>query len=796
MMKMLIVLLSFLSITSIIIAQERMILRSNGEQIKLNHKKDLREAITETKLTNLSGKIAQSVFSELQNSEESIDTIGYRGAGGSFNTNFGFNGQDVMFMWFEAETDMTIKGIGFSCSDDEGYRTDGATVGLRLIKLNWTKEELTNFGLATHQGYYPSDSDGFNNSDYFGENSTGNWISKDENNLVPPWSNNENPDSNSFNYNLWPDNGFFFPVVPVAEISWPQQYNWLDISATGLSEPSVKSGDVFAVVAKNYGVNLDSSRIGFWSDSSIGIPSWKYYENGHLANNEPGWWVRMYTLDFVVAVEFPDCPRNLVSDITNLRTTLSTEPRRVEAIVSDDNPSGESNIAEVNLVYVTAGIENNYIVMTKEGDTYSADIPGQAPGTEVKYWITVEETDGNMFVSLQTFIYSIFKVENNNALLVFNGFSDPIGFPQSYYFGASDFDTYSTLEWDHDSWAYGALTEELVNNYRNIIEITTNGPSDINSDVIKAWLAGDATRNYMLAGDEWLGAQSGWTNQAHEASSFQYDVLGISFEYNNINYAEAGDQSIATEVNAIEGSLLGGKLFDLHQQISADSGWTSSILYDPTYEVGLDNWIDGVEFLEDVEVDMTGLGIDSVTYNIAGHRVLPAGNKIVFLAYDPLSLHAHNNNGAVYYWYGFAQEAPQVQALHWFNDNCGLIISVNDDENIINSSLSQNYPNPFNPSTTIKYSIPNKAVIASGAKQSNKIATSSAETWTPRNDNMNVKLKVYDILGREVTTLVNENQKPGNYEVKFDASILASGIYFYKIQSGSFVKSRKMILLR
>jgi hypothetical protein len=60
----------------------------------------------------------------------------------------------------------------------------------------------------------------------------------------------------------------------------------------------------------------------------------------------------------------------------------------------------------------------------------------------------------------------------------------------------------------------------------------------------------------------------------------------------------------------------------------------------------------------------------------------------------------------------------------------------------------------------------------------------------------NVKLKVYDILGREVATLVNKSQKAGNYEVKFDASSLTSGIYFYKLQSGSFVESMKMLLLK
>jgi hypothetical protein len=59
-----------------------------------------------------------------------------------------------------------------------------------------------------------------------------------------------------------------------------------------------------------------------------------------------------------------------------------------------------------------------------------------------------------------------------------------------------------------------------------------------------------------------------------------------------------------------------------------------------------------------------------------------------------------------------------------------------------------------------------------------------------------VTLKIYDILGREVATLINKQQKAGNYEVNFNASQLTSGIYFYQLKSGSFTQSRKMILLK
>ncbi len=91
--------------------------------------------------------------------------------------------------------------------------------------------------------------------------------------------------------------------------------------------------------------------------------------------------------------------------------------------------------------------------------------------------------------------------------------------------------------------------------------------------------------------------------------------------------------------------------------------------------------------------------------------------------------------------------------------------------------LYQNYPNPFNPTTKIRYSIPS-VETHSGASQ------------------QNVLLKVYDVLGNEIATLVNEEKQPGKYEVEFDGLRLASGIYFYRLTAGSFIQTKKMILLR
>ena len=96
-------------------------------------------------------------------------------------------------------------------------------------------------------------------------------------------------------------------------------------------------------------------------------------------------------------------------------------------------------------------------------------------------------------------------------------------------------------------------------------------------------------------------------------------------------------------------------------------------------------------------------------------------------------------------------------------------VSDNKPAMVEKFSLANNYPNPFNPSTKIQYTLPTNEFVS---------------------------LKVYDIIGREVATLVNQQQSAGVYDVNFNASNLTSGIYFYKIDAGSFVDVKKMMLLK
>ena len=131
--------------------------------------------------------------------------------------------------------------------------------------------------------------------------------------------------------------------------------------------------------------------------------------------------------------------------------------------------------------------------------------------------------------------------------------------------------------------------------------------------------------------------------------------------------------------------------------------------------------------------------------------------------------------GQIYYW--------KVQAVNWEYDSLwcsnvngffvsnNAVVGIEEEVPVLNKySLSQNYPNPFNPTTTISYSI---------LKQSD------------------VRLSIFNMQGREIQTLVNENQTVGEYSIGFDGSRLSSGIYFYRLQVESeFNETRKMVLLK
>jgi len=108
--------------------------------------------------------------------------------------------------------------------------------------------------------------------------------------------------------------------------------------------------------------------------------------------------------------------------------------------------------------------------------------------------------------------------------------------------------------------------------------------------------------------------------------------------------------------------------------------------------------------------------------------------------------------------------------------------------------LYQNYPNPFNPSTNIQFTIPSSVI--SNERERSYTSSNSKISPSDRNDNTNVKLKVYNVLGEEVTNLINKTLTPGVYNISFNARGLISGVYFYELRMGNYKSVKKMLLMK
>ena len=113
----------------------------------------------------------------------------------------------------------------------------------------------------------------------------------------------------------------------------------------------------------------------------------------------------------------------------------------------------------------------------------------------------------------------------------------------------------------------------------------------------------------------------------------------------------------------------------------------------------------------------------------------------------------------------------QQQAGFWYIYQQSTITAVENEETTMPTvfKLEQNYPNPFNPSTAIKFAVPEKS---------------------------NVVIKIYDILGNEIITLVNEEMDAGWYEKSFNANGISSGVYLFRMQAGNYVNTKKMLLIK
>ena len=144
--------------------------------------------------------------------------------------------------------------------------------------------------------------------------------------------------------------------------------------------------------------------------------------------------------------------------------------------------------------------------------------------------------------------------------------------------------------------------------------------------------------------------------------------------------------------------------------------------------------------------------------------------KLLFLLVILVSIELHSQGSLLMAHRAISRQEANISRIRDCNSSIVSKSKLDNTNSVVNKYiLNQNYPNPFNPLTTIEFSIPKVEFIS---------------------------LKVYDILGKEVSVLVNEERSTGNYKVVFDSIDLPSGVYYYHLRAGAFSSTRKFVLLK
>ncbi len=275
------------------------------------------------------------------------------------------------------------------------------------------------------------------------------------------------------------------------------------------------------------------------------------------------------------------------------------------------------------------------------------------------------------------------------------------------------------------------------------------------------------TCTYDSNGNELIRLKKSWSNLNtwidSERNTYTYDTQGNRITFLNEFAASWKNEKtiwVGNYYTTYTYDELGNRLTEFHTFNEANLGWTNSHRFNNTYDS------QGNKLSQLLEIWNDSVWVNSTrslyTYDINYNCTLGELNEWLSNSWQPSS-------GALTIYYNNSTQSLNFTAgtvtveYTTFSD-------VNDEINISNSfALSQNYPNPFNPCTTILFDIPKSEFVT---------------------------LKVYDILGTEVTTLVNCFKNAGFYKVNFDGSKLSSGTYFYRLEVGTFSETKKLILLK
>jgi hypothetical protein len=497
--------------------------------------------------------------------------------------------------------------------------------------------------------------------------------------------------------------------------------------------------------------------------------SLKWYEtSGPARYVDKGWHLRGdYEWGMYVVIEYTTDRSPKIELQGSVLTTLLTSSRPITVKVTDDNPGGGP--FGVKSVYIKskrgalASFDSTLVL--GGGSTYTGFAKSGAYSDTIYWQVVASDMSGNRTV-FGPRSYVIFK-RNNCRLLLYNNAQYPLGNSGAnliYTGGNSSFDRWSAV---NDGTAE---LNELLTMYNTVLLADGSFPLRNVYPNIKTWFEKGtvaAKKNLFFTSQDYgCFINKSCTDTTFLPGTFEYDYLGIQ---------SLGPQNLGPTNRPFKIVPVADTVTNYLIKYNKDS--TTTLWYFPMYELGFASYPDGMT----IKTGAKALFKDGTETNTLGVLNRGATFNSMFVAFDAGALQFRGdtsyNNGPYYtsffdpkYQWIVDIGSLAVQFLLCMHCECVIDeIEVEKLESLITFSLEQNYPNPFNPTTVIRYRIPKSNFV---------------------------KLKIFDLLGREVARLVNEEQQEGIHRVRFDAKNVASGLYFYQLQSGNFISVKKMMVLK
>jgi hypothetical protein len=680
----------------------------------------------------------------------------------ALGTKFGFYHQDVALQWFKPNAGGKVKEFWWLNSEKQGNIKKG-TIRAWLVdpRLATRPKNI----ITKQMGYYRDASDGDGLVTPF-KPSIGNnqWFYK----AIAADSSTWGFDPLGEEVKSWrPGNGL---QVNLDSNKWQgiKLEEWGD-------SMFVKQDQLFGFTLSNDTKKSDIPVGGI--DERMEILSWpsvmqapyhslKFYEtaSGVYFN---GWYLRGdYDWGMYVLIEYTTDRSPSVS-VPVYSTTLKTTPRTIIATITDDNPGGgPAGIKSARLFRKKGSIASyDSTAMTASGDAYSALAPAGNPGDTIYWYITATDVNGNRTV-LPSRNYTIFK-KVRSRLFIYNNAQYSLATGYLIYAGGSTF---------YDRWSApnDGISElpDLLSKYCAVLLADGSFPAKNVYPAVADWLkTGSTSRKKQLfftSQDYGCFINGTCADTTFGATAWEKTHLGVT----TLGPQDQGLTNRPVKIVAQSDTVT-------NYIIKYNAENSTTLWHDPTFELGFSAYPDFMT----IEPTAKALFKNAAGTNVYGVKNSGATFNTMFLALDAGALQFRGDTSLHNAGYTTVTDPKyqwivDVQSLsnRFFEDYyyCSPIDDTttavqNDVHYLYNFALIQNYPNPFNPTADIGYEVQYRTAVS---------------------------IIVYNALGQNVMTLVNTVKDPGRYTVSFDGRALSSGIYFYEMRAGSFVSSKKMLLLK